>query len=35
MNFVQNTQIRLTKFYYSAKVKREIRRYKNATGRHQ
>lgn len=28
MNFVQNTQIRLTKFYYSAKVKREIRRYK-------
>ena len=25
MNFVQNTQIRLTKFYYSAKVKREIR----------
>ena len=24
MNFVQNTQIRLTKFYYSAKVKREI-----------
>lgn len=23
MNFVQNTQIRLTKFYYSAKVKRD------------
>ena len=35
MNFVQNTQIRLTKFYYSAKVKREIRRYKVRASVHQ